>query len=163
MYPGMLWLLIILTFFVAAYYISMAVGYWKIIAKAGKPGWKGLIPFYNQYLLFDISWESGMYWIFLVLEIVYNVLKQFSDNSLVRVIILFMGIAVFVIRLSFYYKLSAAFGHDVGFTIGLLFLTPVFMLILGLGSSRYIYTYDPDNDSDDEAGSILFHGNTDLY
>lgn len=158
MYPDMLCLLI----FIMA--VSMAVGYWKIIAKAGKPGWKGLVPFYNEYLLFDISWESGMYWVFLILEIFYDVLKLFSyGNSLVRVVMLFLGIAIFVIRIDFYYKLSAAFGHGVGFTIGLLCLEPVFMLILGLDSSKYIYTYDPDNDSDDEAGSILFHGNTDLY
>jgi hypothetical protein len=36
------------------------------------------------------------------------------------------------------HKLSKAFGHGVGFTLGLIFFEPIFMLILGFGSSRYI-------------------------
>ena len=34
-------------------------------------------------------------------------------------------------------NLSLAYGHGVGFAIGLFFLSPIFMLILGLGSSQY--------------------------
>ena len=31
------------------------VANWKIYTKAGRPGWKCLIPVYNVYILFDIS------------------------------------------------------------------------------------------------------------
>ncbi|MCR5651378.1 MAG: DUF5684 domain-containing protein [Lachnospiraceae bacterium] len=34
--------------------------------------------------------------------------------------------------------MSKSFGHGFGFTLGLLFLSPLFTLILGLGSSQYI-------------------------
>ena len=33
--------------------------------------------------------------------------------------------------------LSNAFGHGLGFTLGLIFLSPIFMLILAFGSSEY--------------------------
>ncbi|NZA37287.1 DUF5684 domain-containing protein [Eubacterium callanderi] len=35
------------------------------------------------------------------------------------------------------HKLSKAFGHGAGYTIGLLLLRPVFILILGFGSAEY--------------------------
>ena len=40
------------------------------------------------------------------------------------------------------YKLSKAFGHGVGFTVGLFFLRPIFLLILGFGGSVYLGKQD---------------------
>ena len=34
--------------------------------------------------------------------------------------------------------LSKSFGYGVGFTLGLLFLSPIFVLILGFGDAKYI-------------------------
>lgn len=31
------------------WYVLLAIAYWKIFEKAGEPGWKALIPFYNTY------------------------------------------------------------------------------------------------------------------
>ena len=35
-----------------AYYVLMVIAYWKIFKKAGKAGWRSIIPFLNTY---DIS------------------------------------------------------------------------------------------------------------
>ena len=35
-------------------------------------------------------------------------------------------------------KTAKAFGHDGGFAVGLIFLPPVFLLILGLNEDRYL-------------------------
>jgi len=139
---GMLCLLVILFFFTVVYYVLLYIGYWYILKKAGKPGWKGLIPFYNKYLLYDISWETRMYWVFLVLDIIYKVLRLLDEHPLLNLAILILGLIIFVIRVCFYYKLSTVFGYGTGFTIGLLIFEPIFILILGIGSSRYKYTYD---------------------
>ena len=40
------------------------------------------------------------------------------------------------------YKLACAYGHGIGFTIGLFFLNPLFMLILGFGDSEYMGTQE---------------------
>jgi hypothetical protein len=34
--------------------IAMLAGMWKVFAKAGKPGWAAIIPFYNDSVLIDI-------------------------------------------------------------------------------------------------------------
>lgn len=47
-------------------------------------------------------------------------------------------IAAMVLSIVFYHKLSKAFGHGIGFTLGLIFLNPIFMLILAFGGSQYV-------------------------
>ena len=106
----------------AVYYILCLViavvsiiGMWKFFSKAGKPGWASIVPFYNMYCLFDIAWGNG--WMFLLCFIPC------------------VG-AVFQIILCF--KLAKAFGQGTGFGFGLLFLSPIFYMILGFGDSDYI-------------------------
>ncbi len=91
------------------------IGMWKMFAKAGKPGWAAIVPFYNMYCLFDIAWGNG--WMFLLMFIP-------CVGAVFQIIALF--------------KLSSAFGHGVGFGFGLLFLPPIFYMILGFGESEYI-------------------------
>lgn len=47
------------------------------------------------------------------------------------------SIGLAVIEIMAKHNLSKAFGHGVGFTIGLYFFDPVFRMILGFGSSQY--------------------------
>lgn len=90
-------------------------GMWKMFRKAGKPGWAVLVPIYNIYCLFDISWGKG--WIFLLLCIpIVNIAVNLIMNI----------------------KLAAAFGREKAFGIGLFILSPVFMAILGWGSDAYL-------------------------
>lgn len=90
------------------------VGYWKIFSKAGEAGWASIIPFYNQYILSKITFGTG--WLFLLLLIpIVN--------------------AIFMIIMM--YKLSKAFGHGIGYTIGLIVLPFIFLLIIAFGKSEY--------------------------
>ena len=47
--------------------VLIAAGMWKVFVKAGQPGWAAIIPFYNTYILFKITWGKG--WKFLLLLI----------------------------------------------------------------------------------------------
>ena len=47
------------------------------------------------------------------------------------------GVISCVIEIIYCVRTSNAFGHGVGFTLGLIFLNPLFLLILGFGSSKY--------------------------
>ena len=38
------------------------VGMWFTFKKMGKPGWKGIIPFYNLYVIFEEVWEKKEFW-----------------------------------------------------------------------------------------------------
>ena len=94
--------------------VLMIVALWVIFRKAGKPGWAAIVPFYNQYVQFEITWGSG--WRFLMLLIpLYNII---------------LGIQTQV-------KLAKAFGKGGGFAVGLIFLPYVFYPILAFGGAAY--------------------------
>ena len=47
--------------------IILLVGMWKMYSKAGEPGWASIIPLYNLYVLFKITWakeSSFFYYLF---------------------------------------------------------------------------------------------------
>ena len=106
---------IVYTIVMLAVAVLTIVGMWKIFTKAGKEGWKCLIPFYNTYLLFEIAGMNG--WMFLIMFIPFV-------GSLIALILLAGGLA-------------KQFGQGTGFAVGLFFLTPIFMMILGFGSAQY--------------------------
>lgn len=91
------------------------VAMWKIFEKAGEPGWAAIIPFYNLYVLFKITWGSG--WKFLLLLI---------------------PIANIVILIITMVKLAKAFGKSGGFAVGLIFLSIIFYCILAFDQSQYL-------------------------
>lgn len=51
---------------------------------------------------------------------------------------MFIPFVNFVVSIIVLNDLSRSFGHGVGFTIGLILLSPIFILILAFGSSRYV-------------------------
>jgi hypothetical protein len=95
--------------------VVMIIAYWKIFTKAGEEGWKCLIPIYNVIILLRIV---GRPWWWLIL-----------------MLIPFVNFIVLIIVMN---DLSKSFGHGLGFTLGLIFLSFIFYLILGFGDSRYI-------------------------
>ena len=94
--------------------IILIIANWKIFEKAGIAGWKCLIPFYNTYCMYKLVFGSG--WLFLLQLI-----------PIVNIVISFV----------FLYKFVTVFGHGLGYMLGLIFLSPVFYLILAFGSSEY--------------------------
>ena len=132
---GIIYLLIII------WYVLIVIAYWKVFSKAGEPGWKALIPIYNVYTEFKISWKNqSMFWVYLVCAIASAVLGQIS--SYVALLGSVAGIVVLVISVLLNVRLAKAFGKGTGFAIGLIFLTPIFMMILGFGSSQYLGAQD---------------------
>jgi hypothetical protein len=90
------------------------IGLWKVFTKANKPGWASIIPIYNVLVLLEIV---GKPWWWLILLIIPGVNIVF---------------AIWMLNL-----LSKSFGKEVGFTIGLIFLSFIFLPILGFGESKY--------------------------
>ncbi len=132
----------IISVFGIIYYVLMIVAQWKIFTKAGEKGWKSIIPILNSYVLFKIAWKPMMFWITLALAVVMGICSGFTESIIASVISFIASVAVIVISIIQSSKLSKAFGHGVGFTLGLIFLSPIFMLILGLGSSQYVGKQD---------------------
>ena len=103
----------ILIWVVVVYAIAV-IPYWVIFTKAGQPGWPALIPIYSTYILLKVIGRPG-WWLLLFLVPLVN-------------------IVILVIMMN---DLSKSFGHGVGFTLGLIFLSLIFLFILAFGSSTY--------------------------
>lgn len=71
--PGALGALGIIYFaIIIAVVVLMVASMWKIFSKAGESGWKSLIPIYNTYILFKISFgRAKEFVIFLISSIAY--------------------------------------------------------------------------------------------
>jgi len=90
------------------------IPYWKIFVKAGKPGWAAIIPIYNILVLLQII-KKPWWWI----------------------IMLIIPIVDIVFAVMMMYELAKSFGKGIGFTLGLIFLSIIFIPILGYGSAKY--------------------------
>lgn len=118
------------------WYILQVVAYWIIFKKAGEAGWKSIIPVYNTYTQYKMTWNPNMFWISFGLMIVSGLLLR-GDSSLIGVLRSLCLIAASAIDIVASFKLAAAFGKGVLFGIGLWLLGPVFYLVLAFGSAQY--------------------------
>ena len=94
--------------------ILVIAGMWKVFTKAGKPGWAAIIPIYNLVVLLQIAGKP-LWWI----------------------VLLFIPIVNIVIAVMVMISVAKAFGKGTGFALGLLFLSPIFIPILGFSDAQY--------------------------
>lgn len=117
-------------------YILKVVACWKIFEKAGQPGWKSLIPVYNIYTEYKLAWKTEGFWVLCAATLLSAFTKDLEGYwSYVAIV---AGIMTTVVTVMMNYKLSKAFGHGIGFTLGLTFLPSIFELILGFGGDTYL-------------------------
>ena len=95
-------------------YVVSSLGLMGVFKKADQPAWAAFVPVYNMVVLLQVVGRP-LWWLVLLLIPGVNV------------------VALIVI----YHDLSKSFGHDAGFTVGLVLLSVVFLWILWLGSSTY--------------------------
>lgn len=106
---------IVYTLVVLAIAIVVLVGLWKVFEKAGKPGWAAIVPLYNCYCLFEMTFGTG--WLFLLM---------------------FVPCVGAIMMIIMWVKLAMAFDKGVGFGIGILFLPFIFVPMLGFGDAQYV-------------------------
>ena len=99
---------------IIAWVVLTIVAEWKIFTKAGKEGWKALIPVYNAYTLLQIL----------------------NMEPMLCFLTLLPG-ANFMLAIVMNVKLAKSFGKGTGFAIGLILLEPIFEMILGFGQAKY--------------------------
>ena len=95
--------------------IISIVALWRIFTKVGEKGWKAIIPFYNLYVLFELTWGSGIKFLFLIIPFfnIYVIIKTCIN-------------------------LARAFGRNGIFTLGLVFLPNIFMIVLAFSDCEYL-------------------------
>ena len=119
------------------WYVLQVVAKWKMFTKMDEAGWKSIIPIYSDYILYKRTWKASFFWVMIVIALISGCLQSASSTfaAVVAAILVIAAVVIYIIQLD---KMSKSFGHGAGFTVGLLFFYPIFMLILGLGSSQYI-------------------------
>ncbi len=133
----------------------LAAARYGLLKKAGLAGWRGLIPFYGEYLQYKISWKTDWYWFhllsvggrFMCYVLFAGAVITRTDAytthaelmgalliSLPDVIIALWGLCVRYLAME---HLSETFGRGKNFALGLYFLSPIFMLYLGFNRNIY--------------------------
>lgn len=97
--------------------VIMIAAMWKMFSKAGLAGWKSIIPLYNMYCLYEITFGKGKGWMFLLQMI---------------------PCVGFIINIFLAIKTAKAYGKGGGFAVGLYFLPFIFYMILGFGNAQYV-------------------------
>ena len=108
-------------------------GLWKLFKKADRNGWEAIIPFYNTWVLAEIS---GVAWWY-ALIVIFSNLRVLGSNELSAILSLASLVAIFFIC----YNLSKKFHKDIGTAILMLIFPFVMMPIMGFSSN---YQYDKD-------------------
>lgn len=121
--------------FLIVYFVLNVIARWGLFEKMGEAGWKSLIPFYSDYILFRRVWTVNFYWLWLVLTLLTINGGGTDERSFLYTL---LSILLFLLNAYKCYNLSRAFGKGTGFTIGLILLEPIFTMILSFGSSMYL-------------------------
>lgn len=145
------------------YTLAGLFGLWMIFKKMGEPGWKGIIPFYNFYVLgeklnkpvYGIAYIVGF-----LAEAVFSAFqKQYPSDPVYAYAEIAVGIAYLVVTILIMTELGKAFEKNWGFILGLIVLTPLFELILGLDNSQFNPHQDPLTAHSDNGGNTQGSGN----
>lgn len=122
------------------YYTGIAAGLWKMFEKAGEQGWKALIPFYNTYILYKLTWQTKMFWIEIAVILGAGLLYTLGLGTMSMLMIYIaygLSIVEALIQGCLCYNIALAYGHGFGYFIGIYLLDFIFYPIIGFGSSQY--------------------------
>ena len=148
-------------FFSIAVSVITVIAFWKLFEKAGEQGWKAIIPCYNNYMVYKIFWQAKWFWFSLIAVavafvsfiplIITGLITLIQDGainetniaggigiSIIAIIILVAGL-IFnaVIEIILKVRIAKSFGKSGGFAAGLVFLTPIFLMILAFNKDKY--------------------------
>ncbi|MCB0402207.1 MAG: hypothetical protein KDD41_08990 [Flavobacteriales bacterium] len=108
---GVFFIVMLIAFGLIAF---MMICLWKIVEKGGNPGWTGIVPIYNMFILAKMA-QKPEWWGALVL-------------------IPYAGI---VFQIWIWNRVVKRFGYSEGFTVGIVLLPIVFLPILAFGDAQY--------------------------
>ncbi|MCB1257676.1 MAG: hypothetical protein KDB26_11250 [Microthrixaceae bacterium] len=95
--------------------ILYVVGLWSLFKKMGQPGWVGIVPVLDTYVIYKLA---GRDWWWLLL--------------------LLVPCLSFIVAWMMASDLAKLFGKDIGWTLLLFFFFPIGAMILAYGDSTYV-------------------------
>lgn len=123
--------------FLIVFCIFEAIAQWKIFSKMGVPGFYGLIPFFNDYILFKKCWTTKLIWFYWIATLYVNCIDPKSIGNMMEfTLYAIFGTISIAIELWKNKKLSDAFGQSLAFSFGMIFLPFIFYPILGFSENK---------------------------
>ena len=116
--------------------ILVIVARWIIFKKAGYQGWESIIPFYSDYVMCDIVFGRGFYFLILAIPSIVAGIQSASESDS-SALGSFLTFVAGVFSMVMYYKLAGVFNKGSGFGVGLALLTPIFLMILAFDNNSY--------------------------
>ncbi|MGX8774449.1 MAG: clostripain-related cysteine peptidase [Bacillota bacterium] len=119
---------------------------WKVFSKMNLRPWTSLIPGVSEFLMFRKTWKTWPFVVLLILAVVFGLIVQTTAYmniylpipTYVKAHMTLISIVCLMLIPIFQYKhLAFAFGHDVGYMMGLLFLNPIFLGILAFSKDTF--------------------------
>lgn len=151
-----------------AIWIVSAIGLSLVFTKAGEKKWKAFVPIVESYAKYSVFWKKAYFVLSLVLELVASFMFSFvlvdsgaaSLTGEIRnvnykplyfwiiIAACILLVACVIIEIILCKKMSAAFGKGVGYALGLFFLYPIFVVLLGASDARYTPVQETTNSID---------------
>lgn len=130
------------------------VALWEVFEKAGREGWKSIIPILNFYELTEIGGVSGGKTIaayllasfFTFFAVLCFSTTDVEDNAAVAIGVfctisaisaLILWSSALILSAQSCSGIAKGFGHGSGFGAGLFFLQPIFIMILAFSDDKY--------------------------
>ncbi|MBO5474948.1 MAG: hypothetical protein J5982_00405 [Bacilli bacterium] len=107
---GLGFLLVIIVLLLIAWAVFAIIGQWKLFVKAGQPGWKSIIPFYNTYTLCEMV---GLNWYWFLLAIAPTIISVLKIESLTYI----GSIALVFANVMICYNMSKKLHKDTGWIV----------------------------------------------
>ena len=131
--------LVVLPLLIMGLMVLYLVAWCKMFKKAGLPWERVFVPCYGGYWMYKIADCAWMFWVQLAMGFVPAMLLSAVGESstiagVLGSVILLLGLVMAIIYCA---RLAKAYGKGGGFAVGLFFLHPIFIMILGYGSAEY--------------------------
>ncbi len=125
---GLVAVIIVFGLIMLAVVVFYLISLWKVFKKAGKNGWEAIVPFYNSWVLVEIS---GLNWWYFLLMISSTIAALLGIETLGVLCYLANIVATFFCS----FNLAKKFHKDIGYAILLTLFPFVMMPILGFSNS----------------------------
>jgi len=125
-------LFLFILFFSVGLIVILIIASWKLFKKAGKKGWEALVPFYNNYVLVEIS---GLNWWWFLLIISPNIIS-YTNDDLYGIASLASMFATF----NCFYNIARKFKKDTGISVCAGIFSFIFMLFFAFSSKEQYYS-----------------------
>lgn len=111
--------------------VLVIIGQWRIFKKANQPGWAALIPIYNTFCMCKVTGVNTWWVLISLLAPVVLGLIPVVGSLLGTVVSLYFAVILYV-------SLARSFGKSDGYAALLIFLAPIFFLVLGRNQEQYL-------------------------